>query len=318
MMNGSSEASTEDTTGRCDENNTTSSSIRERSKTKRHLAAMQLQPDFFNANFEDVAGKSDIHTMEHPFFSLKKQPDTTILQYEHGGAKTTVIPSVLGRATIWDKDLLLFIASQLTEGINSGRLDINTRVVRFNAYGYFLETTGKKPGGTEYTLLEKSLQRLQGTQITTNIVAGGERIITGFSMIDGWEVIDRTLTGRMSIVSITLSKWLFNALMSLEVLTINKDYFKLKSGLEKRIYEIARKHCGKQPSWSINEVLLHKKSGSSGNIRDFRRTLFDIIDRNSLPDYRIQYDKQKRQIRFYPKNLKNLPAGSLARALGLK
>ena len=49
-----------------------------------------------------------------------------------------------------------------------------------------------------------------------------------------------------------MSKWLYNAVQSKEVLTINRDYFRLSGGLERRLYELARKHCGHQPEWSVS------------------------------------------------------------------
>jgi hypothetical protein len=42
-------------------------------------------------------------------------------------------------------------------------------------------------------------------------------------------------------------------------LTLNRDYFRLRKPIERRIYEIARKHCGRKKEWSIGLALLHKK-----------------------------------------------------------
>jgi hypothetical protein len=36
-----------------------------------------------------------------------------------------------------------------------------------------------------------------------------------------------------------------------EVLTLHRDYFRLRKPLERRMYELARKHCGQQATWSI-------------------------------------------------------------------
>lgn len=87
------------------------------------------QLDFFTADFVDVAQKNDRHSMEHPLFSLKKRPDTKIRVYQHNDVEITITPSVLGLATIWDKDLLIYATSQLVQGINEGRTDAANRTV---------------------------------------------------------------------------------------------------------------------------------------------------------------------------------------------
>jgi plasmid replication initiation protein len=52
-------------------------------------------------------------------------------------------------------------------------------------------------------------------------------------------------------VEIKLSEWLYNAILSNELLTISPDYFNLRKPMERRIYEIARKHCGDQDVFKI-------------------------------------------------------------------
>ena len=63
----------------------------------------------------------------------------------------------------------------------------------------------------------------------------------------------------MVAVEVTLNEWLYNAIVAREVLTRNRDYFRLDGGLERRLYELARKHCGNQAKWLIGLELLHKK-----------------------------------------------------------
>ena len=53
-----------------------------------------------------------------------------------------------------------------------------------------------------------------------------------------------------------------------EVLTLHRDYFRLRKPLERRMYELARKHCGKQDEWSISLELLRKKCGSASRTRN--------------------------------------------------
>src|SRR5215467_15496134 len=76
--------------------------------------------DFFIADILDWALKDDRHSMEHPMFSLSKKPDRRIRRYEHNGNSLTVAPSAYGLATIWDKDILIYLISQIVEGLNQG------------------------------------------------------------------------------------------------------------------------------------------------------------------------------------------------------
>ncbi|MFX1767931.1 replication initiator protein A [Paraburkholderia sp. A1RI-2L] len=276
-----------------------------RSASNAHQADKYAQLDFFAADFYDVSVKDDRHTMEHPFFSLKTQKDTAIRHYTHKGIEITVTPSVAGIATIWDKDLLIFATSQLVEGINRQRGDIRNRKVRFSAYSYLL-ATGKQTGGKDYAAILKSLSRLKGTVIETNIQVGGKILRKGFGLIEDWETVEDANGSGMGSIEITLSAWLFEAVQALEVLTINRAYFKIRGGVEKRLYEIARKHCGRQATWSIGEEELFKKTGSTGSIRDFRRILREVVKTDSLPDYRVRYDENLRKVTFYTKNMKAL------------
>jgi len=58
----------------------------------------------------------------------------------------------------------------------------------------------------------------------------------------------------------TLSEWLYNAAIGREVLTLNRDYFRLDGGLARRLYELARKHCGHQTKWAVSLDLLHHRA----------------------------------------------------------
>jgi plasmid replication initiation protein len=89
-----------------------------------------------------------------------------------------------------------------------------------------------------------------------------------------------------------------------EVLTLNRDYFRLGGAMERRLYELARKHCGQQAKWSISMELLHKKSGSSDLLKRFRAALKRIVLADSLPEYRMAYDADSDQVMFYTKDAK--------------
>jgi plasmid replication initiation protein len=253
--------------------------------------------DFFIADLVDWALKDDRHSMEHPMFSLSKKPDLKLRHYEHNGNSITITPSVKGLATIWDKDVLIYAISQLIEGLNQGREP--SRTIRMIAYD-LLVTTNRYTGGRDYDLLVDAFNRLKGTVINTDIVTNGVRQRAGFGLIDNWKIVERVpANGRMAAVEVTLNEWLFNAIIAREVLTLNRDYFRLDGGLERRLYELARKHCGRQVSWPVSVDLLHKKSGSTDALkRRFRAAIKRLAAENALPDYLMTYDTETDRVVF--------------------
>ena len=91
----------------------------------------------------------------------------------------------------------------------------------------------------------------------------------------------------MVSVMVTLSEWLFRSVLAKSVLTLSRDYFHLRKPLERRVYELARKHCGRQPAWRISVATLHHKAGSAAPLRVFRAAVRRMIVANHLPDYTL-------------------------------
>lgn len=248
------------------------------------------QKDFFSADIVDCAFKDDQASMEAPVFSLSTKEDLKIWKWVSGdGLKSVeVAPSVYGRATIHDKDVLIYCASQLTDAINHNQPI--SRTVRFTAYN-FLVATNRATRGDDYERFLTSLQRLKGTTITTNILTGKKRPRADvFGLIDSASIVkDPADDSRMVGIEITLSEWLFNAIQAQEVLTLHKDYFRLRKPLERRLYEIARKHVGKQQSWKNGLAALKEKCGSTQKLlRRFKAEILKIIETDTLPEYQMR------------------------------
>ena len=240
------------------------------------------QTDFFVCDFLGAMPKHDLASMEHPIFSLSTRPDRRILNYAHNDAEITVTPSVKGRATIFDADILIFCISQLMAALNAGHAI--SRTLTLTAHDLLLATR-RETSGDSYRRLRDAFERLAGTRITTNIVTGDREVTSGFGLIESWEIVRKTRAGRMVSVSITLSEWLFQAICSKSVLTLNRAYFTLRKPLERRLYELARKHCGRQPSWQVSIETLLKKTGSASPRRVFRAMVREIIKADKIPDY---------------------------------
>ena len=253
--------------------------------TARLLPVRHLQADFFLCDIFDAPPKDDLGTMEHPVFSLSTRPDLRILSYRHNDVEITVTPSVKGLATIHDKDILIYCISQLMAALNAGRAVGRTLQLRAHE---LMIATNRETSGDGYTRLVAAFERLAGTRITTNIATGGLETTRGFGLIEAWEIVRKTRGGRMVSVAVTLSDWLFRAVLAKSVLTISRDYFRLRKPLERRIYELARKHCGRQPEWCVRIDTLHLKSGSASPLRVFRKMIRDMIAADILPDYRLE------------------------------
>ena len=132
--------------------------------------------DFFVCDFFSPNPKHDLASMEHPLFSLSTRPDRRVLEYAHNGSMITVTPSVKGRATIFDADILIFCISQLMAAINAGRP--TARTLTLIAHDLLL-ATGRETSGDGYKRLREAFERLAGTRITTNIVTGDVEVKIG-------------------------------------------------------------------------------------------------------------------------------------------
>ncbi len=258
------------------------------------------QQDLFICDVADAVLKDLMPQMEHPFYSLSKKPETTVRRYEHNGNWLEVTPSVKGLATIYDKYILIYCISQIMAKLKRGekvskRVRINSREL--------LIFTNRGTSGRDYAALVESLDRLEGTRIRTNIRVNDEESTDGFGLIDASSIRrKRGLDGRLLWCEIVLSDWVFNAIRAQAVLTLHPDYFRLRKPLERRLYELARKHCGAQPEWACSVEVLHKKSGSKSPLKQFRYLLKETAGSDHLPDYRLRYDEAADQVRFVNRN----------------
>lgn len=246
------------------------------------------QVDLFLDSLVNAPLRDDRATMEFPFFSLQKRPRTDPMVYDDGRVKILIEPGPKGIATIWDKDVLIYLASLINDRLERG-LPVE-REVRFNAYD-LLTVTGRGTGKQAYELLKDALHRLRSTSITTTIEVAGERQDRGFGWIADWTVITRVQTNGqrvMGAVKVILNDWMFNAIVKeRRVLSIDRGYFDLTGGLERRLYELARKHVGMQPEWTILLPRLAEKAGSTTELKEFKREMLRIVEADVLPSYQI-------------------------------
>jgi len=271
----------------------------QKKQKKKHLSPKKhRQTDFFIADiFNNLTFQDDIASMEHPLFALKAG-DIKGREYIHNNFSIVISPSVRhGMATIHDKDIWIYCISKLMQAIYEEK-EIS-RTVHFTIYDYLI-TTNRHINGTDYNRAKAALERLSGTRITTNIETAKTKEAHGFGLVDAWRVVEEK-DGRMVRVSITLPEWLYRSVTSNQVLTISPDYFRLRKPLDRRIYELARKHCGNQSEWKIGLELLLKKTGSSEKLKGFRQSIKSLVSTNELPDYNVVYDLKNDLVVFTQK-----------------
>ena len=255
------------------------------------------QPDFFIADiFDSLPFKDDMATMEHPLFTLSTKPDKRALTYSQGGFTIEIQPSYQGLPTIFDKDVLLYCGSQMMDRINRG--EIPPKTIRLSLHDLLI-VTNRRTSGEGYRLIKNSLTRLTGSLIRTNIKTANRRQEGFFHILESAHLIEsERVKGRLISVEITLSDWYYNSLLAKQVLTIDRDYFRLRKSIDRRLYEIARKHCGSKKQWTVQLDTLLAKTGSRDVLKKFRAAVRMLEKEDHLPEYRVHYDRGNDRVTF--------------------
>lgn len=224
--------------------------------------------------------------MAFPFFALAKNAWMKPLAYQSDTVSIEVRPSATGVATIYDKEIVLYIASLMATKIEAGeRVDQD---FVFTAHDLF-SVTGSNHSARSYARLSEALERLQGTQIKTNIEAGGEGEEGFFSWLSEARLhYIRTRGGerRLKAVKVRLCDWLFRAILrDRQVLNYAHAYFQL-GPIERRIYEVARSTC-EADRLEIDLATFRLQVGYQNPLANFRAALTQIALADAIPDYHL-------------------------------
>ena len=244
--------------------------------------------DFFIPLLHDVPLKDQREIMERPFFSLQKRKRLKPIEYTSPDGdvwvKVESMPAY-GMATIWDADILIWAASALNRMKAQGVNDL-PRTLKTTTYD-LLRAIKRDTGGKAYQELQAALARLETTSIRTSLRAPTRRQEAQFGWLDGWTLEIDQVTGQPRGMTLTLSNWVYEGIVSEKsLLTMHQDYFLLTGGLERALYRIARKHAGVQEDgWLCRIEILHQKTGSDSPLKEFNRMLRKIVERNQLPEY---------------------------------
>ncbi|MBI1321193.1 MAG: RepB family plasmid replication initiator protein [Candidatus Hydrogenedens sp.] len=245
------------------------------------------QADLFDSPLHGPV-KNDRRMMVWNFFSLDtSRSRTETITYQDGDISIEVRAGPMGMATMADKELLIYIASLMVEKMNRG--EVPDQTFTFTAHDFF-RVCGTAAAGTAYDRIKGALDRLQGTQVRTNIETGGEGRDEWFSWIKAARLDYRkTVGGKRTLkgVTVELCDWLHRAILKdNRVLTYDRKYFDL-TPLERRLYEIARAHCGHQRGFRINLEKLRQRVGTESDLRRFKYDLRKVADSGRIPEYGI-------------------------------
>jgi plasmid replication initiation protein len=229
--------------------------------------------------------------MAWPFFSLAKSKRVRPIDFRMGEVSILVEATAEhGMATIWDADVLIWLASQLVEARDAGRT--TSRLVAATPHE-ILAFTHRGTGKASYERLKAALDRLQSTSVATSIRQRGARRRHRFSWINEWREIIAA-DGRAHGIEMIIPDWFYEGVLDRAlVLTIDEGYFALTGGLERWLYRMVRKHGGRQRhGWSFELAHLHRKSGALSPLKRFAFELRAIVARQALPGYQLALDER--------------------------
>jgi len=234
---------------------------------------------------KEVRGERSL--MAFPFFALSKGKWTKPLAYKTESVSIEIVATPKGVATIYDKEVLLYIASLMVAKLEAGlKADQD---FYFTAHDLF-RVTGDGGSARSYARLSDALERLQGTQIKTNIEAGGEGQAGFFSWLSDAQLqYTKTKGGdkRLKAVKVRLCDWLYRAILrDRRVLAYAPTYFTL-GPVERRLYEVARSTCV-DGAVEVDIEELRLQLGYQSPLKSFRFEMKRIADDNAIPDFSFE------------------------------
>ena len=259
-------------------------------------AVKPRQIELFVAPQLDVVSlRDDIDIMSLPFFSIEKTPRHDPIEFERtvGDRRQyiRVSPGEFGLATIWDNDIILYLRTQIIEGLNRDK-EVSKKI-SFHVHDC-LVATGRRTGGREYELFKEALTRLKTTTVLTNISTSEEIADEGFGWLESFKIKRRRTAGGAEVMAsceVVVSDWLCGLFInSRRALAIDSAYFDLQGGLERKLYGILRKHLGQQHMWQIGLDTLKDLCGVRRDVRRFTYDLKKIVERG-LPGFELEITK---------------------------
>jgi plasmid replication initiation protein len=254
------------------------------SAPRRHRSERD-QLDRFRALPGELSLRDGQDLMVYPFLSLAEPRRVTPTDFRAGtvNIRVEVVPE-LGMATIWNADVLISAASQIIEAGEGGLK--TSRLMAATPYEILI-LVGRGTSVRDYDRLKAALDRLQSTTVVTSIRQPTLRRRHGFSWTnERKETAD--VHGHARGLELILPDWFYSGGLIEALVTIDRAYFDLTGGLERRLYGFVRERAGRQEGgWSFDLVHLHARSGSISPVKHFAYDLREIVRRQTLPGYQL-------------------------------
>ena len=260
--------------------------MREQVEMRADLTSQHTLPGLDSPLTGDVS--NDRNTMLHSFFALESKR-TDPIEYKAGTVEIVVQGTKLGIATINDKEILVYICSIASQKLARGELV--SQKFRFTAHDFF-SVTGKTPGGKTYQYFASALERLQGTQIKTNIVTGGRRERTWFSWLKSARMETAVWSNgqeAMKAIEVELCDWLWRAIVDDKATLMSSDAYFYLPPLERKLYEVGYAECADHVTAAIPLDELRRRMGVTTDLRHFRHNLAKTIAKGSLKGFVIEF-----------------------------
>lgn len=233
--------------------------------------------------------RSERKLLNNPFFGLANRPHMKPAHksWSENGVNYYIrrSPGEFGGATQSDFEYLLFMVTAIMKAKNDGK-PLSNRI-RFSVHDC-LRSLNRGVAGKDYQGFSRAMKRLMTTTVFTNLESAGAATEEGFNWLQNYRIGKRKLAnGRevMDYAEVVLCDWVFNAVLCGDVLSIDRDYLALTSGLEKKLWLLFRTHLGRQSSWPIGLDKLLVKTGYEGPRRKFLFDMKDLVARQPFKDW---------------------------------
>ena len=266
-------------------------------KTKQNKTLTPKTPKLHELSTKERAARDLSEMMGVPFLALSKNRKKPIMYEKKDGKnmmKVVVFPPSNGfMASIYDWDIILFVAGKIQKILNEGT-DIPPRKIIF-ARHEILKALRKHDGKKQEIDLRAALSRLQATTVETTIRNEEGQHGAGFGFLDSWGYTKREDVKEIWVI---LSNWLYEGVCAKgSLLMVDPEYFSMTSGLKRFLYRTARKHVGVQDdSWEFLIKTLYEKSGSEQNFRYFKSDLKNAVIDNDIPGYNLKWIEKEGKI----------------------
>ena len=223
-----------------------------------------------------------------PIFNLACRKDSRVRSYRVDEGWVTVRPSAHGRANVLDHGIFIFCVSRFLAELQRGSPP--SPVVRFRAADLF-RATGRPVNTETYHGIKRALARLNGTTLHTSRPGARSRAAS-VRFVDHWRIVRKWSTGRMAEVQVTLPDWATSAAQNGRTMPLHRDYFRLRSPLARRLYELAHTHCVRRNEWTPPLAVLQQACGSNSTAKEFRQRVASLVGwgdgEGALADYAVR------------------------------